>query len=178
MIGGPSARFFFARAGRISITGPKFPNPMKTLLIVLAALVLLICLVLAWLSWRAERPALGIVDGHLTACELQTNCVCSEYPGEASITPLAAGDTGPSMEAVAAALIEAGGVIEIREPAYLRAVFRSRWFRFADDVEFRWDRENRVIHVRSGARSGTSDLGVNRARVENIRTMLGKIRDE
>ena len=145
---------------------------MKTLLIVVTAIAVLVCLYLAWVSWRAERPALGLDDGKLTACTLTTNCVCSEYPGEAGIAPLGMGDKDMSLEAITAAVIEAGGEIDSQGTDYLRAVFRSRWFRFTDDVEFRLDNESNVVHVRSASRAGTSDLGVNRARVEKLRRLL------
>ena len=40
---------------------------------------------------------------------------------------------------------------------------------FIDDVEFRLSPDEGVIHVRSAARSGLHDLGVNRRRVERLR---------
>ncbi|MFQ5349865.1 MAG: DUF1499 domain-containing protein [Thermoanaerobaculia bacterium] len=51
----------------------------------------------------------------------------------------------------------------------LRARFRSRIFRFTDDLELAVDAEAGLVHVRSAARVGRSDLGVNRRRVEEIR---------
>jgi len=50
--------------------------------------------------------------------------------------------------------------------------FRSNVFRFVDDVEFLFDREKKLIHVRSASRVGYSDLGVNRKRVEKIRSLF------
>ena len=46
---------------------------------------------------------------------------------------------------------------------------RSRIFRFADDVDFRFDDEARLIHFRSASRLGRKDFGVNRERMEGIR---------
>lgn len=60
-------------------------------------------------------------------------------------------------------------VIVIEQDTYLHAEARSRIFGFVDDVEFLFDAERRVIHIRSAARSGYSDFGVNRRRVERIR---------
>lgn len=51
--------------------------------------------------------------------------------------------------------------------AELHAEFRSRIFRFVDDVDLRLD--GRVVQIRSASRTGYSDLGVNRARVEDVR---------
>ena len=46
---------------------------------------------------------------------------------------------------------------------------RTRFLKFADDVEFRVDPLERVIHVRSASRIGHSDLGANRERIEDLR---------
>ena len=51
---------------------------------------------------------------------------------------------------------------------YLHALCRSLRG-FIDDVEFRLCPDEGVIHVRSAARSGLHDLGVNRRRVERLR---------
>jgi len=53
--------------------------------------------------------------------------------------------------------------------SYLHAEARSLVFRFVDDIEFVLDSEAEVIQVRSASRTGYSDLGVNRRRVERIR---------
>ena len=52
---------------------------------------------------------------------------------------------------------------------YLHAEFRSRLMGFVDDLECLLDAERSVIHVRSAARLGHSDFGVNRARLEELR---------
>lgn len=51
---------------------------------------------------------------------------------------------------------------------YLHVEVRSLIFRFVDDVKFIIDEEERVIHFRSAARLGYSDLGVNRKRMQTI----------
>jgi uncharacterized protein (DUF1499 family) len=53
---------------------------------------------------------------------------------------------------------------------HLEARFRSRLFRFTDDLEMVVDAQAGVIHIRSASRVGYSDLGVNRRRVEAIRS--------
>jgi uncharacterized protein (DUF1499 family) len=55
---------------------------------------------------------------------------------------------------------------------YLHAECRSRIFRFVDDLELYLDRSNGRISVRSASRSGYSDFGVNRKRVETLRQKL------
>ena len=44
---------------------------------------------------------------------------------------------------------------------------------YVDDVELALDAAAGVIHVRSAARLGVRDFGVNRARVEALRSKLG-----
>jgi uncharacterized protein (DUF1499 family) len=59
-----------------------------------------------------------------------------------------------------------------RTERYLRAEFRSRGFRFVDDVEFYIPTESEpgagFVQFRSASRLGYSDLGVNRQRMEQI----------
>ena len=55
------------------------------------------------------------------------------------------------------------------EDDYIRAEFVSSIFRFIDDVEFYFDEARQRIQVRSASRTGYSDLGVNRRRIEKIR---------
>ncbi len=54
--------------------------------------------------------------------------------------------------------------------AHLKARFHSRLFRFTDDLELVVDAPAGLIHVRSASRVGRWDLGVNRNRVEAIRS--------
>lgn len=55
------------------------------------------------------------------------------------------------------------------ENGYLRAEAASAVFGFVDDLEFLVDEGRSIIHVRSAARIGYSDFGVNRQRIELIR---------
>jgi len=54
---------------------------------------------------------------------------------------------------------------------YLYAECRSRLLGYVDDLEFAYDENANVIHVRSASRLGRSDFGVNRKRVERIRSL-------
>ena len=68
-----------------------------------------------------------------------------------------------------ALLIEKRVTIVIEQPTYLRAEVRSLIFRFVDDVEFTLLPDQGLVHIRSSARIGYTDFGVNRRRVERIR---------
>jgi uncharacterized protein (DUF1499 family) len=61
-------------------------------------------------------------------------------------------------------------------PAYLHVEVRSLVFRFVDDVEFLLVPSEQLIHVRSASRTGYSDFGVNRRRVERIRGLMSEKR--
>jgi uncharacterized protein (DUF1499 family) len=51
---------------------------------------------------------------------------------------------------------------------YLHYTFKSRIFRFIDDVEFLIDLKQKLIHFRSASRTGYSDMGVNKKRMTEI----------
>jgi uncharacterized protein (DUF1499 family) len=68
--------------------------------------------------------------------------------------------------------------IVISEELYIHAEFTSAFFRFVDDVEFLLDDGKKLIHVRSASRVGNSDFGVNRKRVEEIRTRFDALNKE
>jgi uncharacterized protein (DUF1499 family) len=97
--------------------------------------------------------------------------VSSEVAGVRShVAPLVFGGTPDAAWARLKEAVKAiGGRIEEENETYLRATFRSRVFRFVDDLECRLASEDGVIHVRSASRVGYSDLGVNRRRVEHLR---------
>jgi uncharacterized protein (DUF1499 family) len=62
--------------------------------------------------------------------------------------------------------------IVTQQAAYIRTKSTSRIMGFVDDTEFYFPADEPVIHVRSAARLGQSDLGVNRRRLEQIRLAL------
>jgi len=129
---------------------------------------------LGLVSLTTGQPETGVVDGHLRPCPDKPNCVCSEDESASSfIEPLAF--QGPTEEAwtkAMKAVLELGGTIEKETEDYLWATFKTRILRFVDDVELRMDRENKVIHLRSASRLGHSDLGVNRERIEALKSVF------
>jgi len=56
------------------------------------------------------------------------------------------------------------------EAQYIHAEFRSLVFRFIDDIEFYFPSEESIIHIKSASRTGYYDFGVNRRRVERLRS--------
>lgn len=58
-------------------------------------------------------------------------------------------------------------------PGYLHGVQYTAFWKFPDDIEFWFPEDEALIHFRSAARLGKSDLGVNRKRMENLRASYG-----
>lgn len=124
------------------------------------------------------RPQhLGINDGILWSCPASPNCVSSfaadkkhqidplEYSGSKEQTLL-------RLKSVIS--IMGGGKVISEKENYLHAEFTSKLFRFVDDAEFLLDEKTKTLHFRSASRLGHSDLGVNRKRIETIKSLLAK----
>jgi uncharacterized protein (DUF1499 family) len=131
-------------------------------------------------SWK--RPDnLGARDGRLAPCRRTPNCVSSQAaPSDAEhrIAPIPfKGSTVEAMVAAKRAIesMERASIVR-EEPGgtffYLYAEFRSRLLGFVDDVELLFDEGAGVFHVRSASRLGRRDFGVNRKRVELLRSKL------
>lgn len=144
---------------------------MKWLVIVPAALVGLIVVyfaILGGVSRSAVAP--GLTDGQLHPCGTKPNAVCSQAQADSvyAIAPL----PNKPLVIVKPLLVQLGGVITAEEGGYVAVEFKSALFGFVDDVELLIDETEDVLHVRSASRVGYSDMGVNRQRVEALRTLL------
>ncbi len=133
-------------------------------------------IVMPLFSCSGTRPVnLGIKDGRLAPCASTPNCVSSDSADAAHAIPgfqLAA----PPAEAWRAlrTLLESLPRVQIgiATDDYFHAECSSVFFGFVDDLELHLRAAQNVIAVRSAARLGHSDLGVNRRRVENLRRLL------
>lgn len=114
---------------------------------------------------------LGIRDGRLKPCPDSPNCVSSQAQGKAYIAPFAFEDSPHAALSRLKSILGSMPRVRIVEslPQYLRAEAASRVFGFVDDIEFHVDAAARLVHVRSAARLGYRDFGVNRSRIEAIR---------
>jgi len=123
---------------------------------------------------QQEPEGLGLHNGKLAACSSAPNCVCSETHSKDDKTHFIAPFSAKhgAWKALQHTLEQQGGQIERMQSHYLHATFRSKIFHFVDDVECRWDEDEQRIHIRSASRVGHSDLGVNRQRLEHIRSLL------
>lgn len=122
-------------------------------------------------NFTGERPNnLGVKDGKLAACPGTPNCVNSQSEdGKSKIEPLPGVAIAKIKQVVER--MEKTTIIEETDN-YLYAEFKSNLMGFVDDVEFYLDSGANLVHVRSASRLGKSDAGVNRKRVEEIRSKL------
>ena len=122
-------------------------------------------------SLTSRRPAgLGVHNDRLAACPSSPNCVSTQAEDrEHWIRPIDTEHADP-LAVIRQILQQLPRVTIVSDTdTYLHAEFRSRLFRFPDDVEFFCVPDTGRIHFRSASRLGHSDLGVNRARMEQIR---------
>jgi uncharacterized protein (DUF1499 family) len=123
----------------------------------------------------AHPNNLGVKDGRLAPCRPSPNCVSSD-----------AADAKHSVAGFQPALRMAEAWTQLREVVgtlprteiisettdYLHVECRSAVFGFIDDLELHARPAQNLIAVRSAARLGYTDFGVNRRRVEDLRTLL------
>ncbi|PVV07409.1 MAG: hypothetical protein B6D77_13885 [gamma proteobacterium symbiont of Ctena orbiculata] len=123
-------------------------------------------------------PKLGVNNGRLMQCPDTPNCVSSQAEDEQHyIQPIQFMGTQQEAQSALLKMLETWKrtKIIVAQEEYIRAEFASMIFRFVDDVEFYLSSikaDETVIHVRSASRVGYSDFGVNRKRIERIRSKL------
>jgi uncharacterized protein (DUF1499 family) len=67
-----------------------------------------------------------------------------------------------------------GATVVETQPNYLHAEFQTKLLKFVDDVEFVLNESEGIIDMRSASRLGRKDFGVNRARLEALRTQFNR----
>jgi uncharacterized protein (DUF1499 family) len=129
-------------------------------------------------SFSGTRPTnLGIHDGKFAPCPSSPNCVSSQSQDmDHRIAPFTyEGSPEASfarLKSVVRSLPRTEVIAETDD--YLYTEFTSALMGFVDDVEFFLNRDANEIEVRSASRLGESDLGVNRQRIEQIRSQLNQ----
>ena len=174
-----------------------------SIIVVVFTLIIVYFFVLGYLS-KKGKP-IGLIDARLAVCEQKPNCVCSGYPDDQAhfVLPInytVISDLPVSVDVVGAALkptpediiriakqsvIELGGTVQTdadshrEHPFYLAATFQSTLFGFVDDVELRFDSQDKLLHFRSASRVGHSDFGANLKRIEKLKnTILARLAAE
>ena len=127
-------------------------------------MLLVLCPLLLFLA-----PVMAFAD--LSSCPNSPNCVSSQAEPDSRhyVKPL----EGVALEDIKALLADWKRVELVEESSdYLHYTFKTRVFRFVDDVEFSSQSSDSVVHVRSASRKGYWDLGANRRRIAKIRRHL------
>jgi uncharacterized protein (DUF1499 family) len=124
----------------------------------------------AMFNWR--RPTnLGAKDGRLAPCRSTPNCVSSQADpadGEHYIAPIAFRGSMDEVRRAVESMPRA--TVITAQASYLYAEFRTKLMRYVDDVEIL--KSGDILHVRSASRLGRRDFGVNRKRVEALRSLI------
>ncbi len=128
------------------------------------------------LSCSGKRPLnLGVSDGALALCPDTPNCVSSAAKDTKhqiqNYTLTLASDE--AWQAVRESVLKLPRTKIVNESdGYLHAECRSGVFDFVDDLELYLRPGTAFIAIRSAARLGSSDFGVNRKRIEQLRLLL------
>ncbi len=125
----------------------------------------------------AGRPpeSLGIHQGRLAPCPDKPNCVSSDATTATQrVDPFhLARPPDLAWAAVIQTVLSLPRTKVVSQTGtYMHAECRSAVFGFVDDLELQLHPDHNLIAVRSAARLGHSDFGVNRKRIESLRHML------
>ncbi|MEM8613940.1 MAG: DUF1499 domain-containing protein [Cyanobacteria bacterium P01_H01_bin.105] len=118
---------------------------------------------------------IGVHEAHLIDCPASPNCVSSSASDdEHYIAPIEYTTESDAVRDKLIAVLENQPRTEVTEQTddYIRVTFTSRLMGFVDDAEFYFMPDGKTIAMRSAARLGESDLGVNRRRLEQFRLAL------
>ncbi len=119
--------------------------------------------------------SVGLVNDSLQPCPDRPNCISSMAVASSHyVQPI---QYNSSAEEARARLLNVLNnlprttVVSARH-GYIHAVCETRMTRFKDDLEFLINDTVKQIHTRSASRTGYSDFGVNRRRMEKIRNFF------
>jgi uncharacterized protein (DUF1499 family) len=139
---------------------------------------LLICVITMFLTFTSLPLPLGAdpsAAGIFAPCPASDNCVTSQG-GDSShtIEPLTyQGDRDKAYKNLLQILtVVPRTTVTKKTDNYIYAESSSRIFHFVDDLAFYFPVDAKFIQIRSAARVGSFDLGVNRRRLEQIRLAL------
>ncbi|MBD3228444.1 MAG: DUF1499 domain-containing protein [Candidatus Lokiarchaeota archaeon] len=128
----------------------------------------------------SEERKVGLKDdGKFYPCPEKHVCVSTQAPKDDEkhyIEPLPLNNSLEEAKRKMIDIIKSMSRTEILENKdnYLRAKFTTFLFKFKDDVEFYFDEEDNLIHIRSQSRIGGFDWNKNRNRVKKIKKKFNK----
>jgi len=157
---------------------------LKWILIILAGLLvvsaLFITISLFWLSKNQPNTAevnIGIEKGEFAACPSTPNCVSTQANPQDEThyaEPIPFKGNREELLTFLEDWIKTQNRAEVisRNDRYLHALFASKAFGFKDDFEIFIPDGSKLVHLRSAARVGRSDMGVNRERYQTFRKLI------
>ena len=157
---------------------------LKWILITIAGLLVVGALFVTISLYRLSKNQpttaqvnIGVDNGQFSPCPATPNCVSTQAEPQDEThyaEPIAFNSEPEKLLAFLEDWIDAQERAEVisRSDRYLHAVFASKTFGFKDDFEVFIPEGSNLVHIRSAARVGRSDMGVNRARYETIRELL------
>ena len=124
---------------------------------------------------RNPPAGLGPSEDGLAECPDTPNCVCSDCEQSDKLPPLEfSSEPAVAKAALKSALAKMKIEVVAEQENYLHAVAVTPIMRYRDDLEFLIQPEEKKIQFRSASRLGKSDLGKNRARLQEIFALLEK----
>ena len=116
-------------------------------------------------------------DGSLKPCPDKPNCVSTladSNDTEHFMPPLSYTVSEEDLISVIETILLAmpRATLESKTTTSMHVTYRSRVFKFVDDVHIQLNATEKQLHFRSAARTGHSDLGVNRKRMTDFLNQL------
>ena len=126
----------------------------------------------------ARPDNLGLKNNLLLSCPKSPNCVLSQVSDpKHQIHPIhytsSVEIAKERLNQVIMSMVDTRIITQTGD--YWHVEFTTRWLRFIDDVEFYFPESEALVHLRSASRTGYWDLGVNRKRVEGIRSRFEEL---
>lgn len=118
------------------------------------------------------------LDDNLAPCD-RPSCVTSQMPGtDFYVEPFTYPGDANAARLALLKLIREMPTAEIEDSRidYIHVKFTTPKMRYVDDLELRFAKDERVIHVRAASRFGFYDLAENRRRVERLREQFDAIK--
>lgn len=142
---------------------------------ILALLIGIFFMRLVLMPKDGASAAKGLKDAELAPCGESPNCVSSfDQRSDFYIEPIPYANHLTDAKLGLGVWFQDRGDVRVLETTenYMHAVFEIPFFGWKDDVELYFKEAEKRIYVRSASRVGYSDLGVNRNRVEEIRSFI------
>jgi uncharacterized protein (DUF1499 family) len=140
------------------------------ILIVIAVIFIVFNLTKFAKQSREMTPQLGNTDKQFVACPGTPNCINSQSSTESEKIEAFTGGNDTFQKLAKQIAADPTATIISQTDNYLHATYQSKLFGFIDDLELYLNQE--MVEVRSASRTGKSDMGANRKRVEALRVLL------